>query len=331
MRGASVIDVDLDAHLRRPHVLYDAVVISRPHNFARYAHTVRRHQPHAALIYDAEALFHIRLERQAQLASDPGRAASIRAEAQALLTLETVIRGLADGIVCVSKEEAAHFERCNGQAPVVVLPPFVSAAKWTAGEFEHRSAAVFVAGWLAGDGSPNVDGLCWFAAEVLPRMRAAGVHCELRISGANPPAAVSHLRGDGIRILGHVPDLTSLYAGARVAIVPIRFGAGVKVKAIEALQHGVPLVATTVGAEGLGLAGSGAACISDTPEGFAAALVSLLTDRTCWERARASIATVLSRLGPADGPTWASAIEAGLLARAPGEIRTRVDLSGWGR
>ncbi|MBV8727879.1 MAG: glycosyltransferase family 4 protein, partial [Candidatus Eremiobacteraeota bacterium] len=76
------------------------------------------------------------------------------------------------------------------------------------------------------------------------------------------------------------------YDSARVAIAPILYGAGTKIKTIEALQHGVPVVATPVGAEGLGDVDGKGVSISDNPQSFAEKLLRLLEDATLWDQQR---------------------------------------------
>jgi glycosyltransferase involved in cell wall biosynthesis len=324
-RGVCIIDVELDVHLSQPDLVYDVVILSRPHNFERYAALVRRQQPQAALIYDAEALFHIRLQRQVAFVPDPAVADSIRIEAERMRHLESDVRRAADAIVCVSREEAEYVEQFPGNAPVVVVPPFVSSARWTGNDFDHRSGAVFVAGWLAGDGSPNVDAICWFAAEVVPRIRRAVPDFHTIVTGANPPGTVAGLDCAWLHVVGHVADLSALYDQVRVAVAPVRFGAGVKVKTLEALQHGVPVVATEVGAEGLGVEGSASVRVSGTAEGFADAIVSLVTDRAAWRAARDSIEPSLRALDRHGGmANWEWAVEAALLTRTPDSVRSRL-------
>ena len=325
-RGVCVIDLELDVHLSQPDLIYDVVILSRPHNFERYAALVRRQQPQAALIYDAEALFHIRLQRQVAFVPDPALADSIRSEAERMRHLESGVRRAADAVICVSREEAEYVEQFPGDAKVFFVPPFVSSARWTVNDFDRRSGAVFVAGWLAGDGSPNVDAICWFVAEVLPLIRRAVPDFHTIVTGAAPPGTVARLGCAWVHVVGHVAELSALYDRARVAVAPVRFGAGVKVKTLEALQYGVPVVATEVGAEGLGVEGSAAVRISDTAAGFADAVVSLVTDRAAWHAARDSILPSLRALDQhGTMGNWERAVEAALLTRRPGSLRARLD------
>ncbi|MGC8477724.1 MAG: glycosyltransferase, partial [Acetobacteraceae bacterium] len=101
--------------------------------------------------------------------------------------------------------------------------------------------------------SPNVDGIRWFVREALPLLRAKQSEVTLTIVGGGAPPEVRALAGGGVTVAGWVSDteLAGLYAAARVAVVPLRYGAGVKGKVVEAMRLGVPVVTTPIGAEGL--------------------------------------------------------------------------------
>jgi len=163
---------------------------------------------------------------------------------------------------------------------------------------------IFVAGFAH---PPNVDAACWLVGEILPLLRAARPDLTLALIGSNPTPEVRALAGPGIEVTGFVPDheLARRYGAARVAVCPLRFGAGVKLKVIEAMHHGVPLVTTPAGAQGL--PGLDAVCdVQSEPAAFAAAVLRLLDDDAAWTaRAAAQSAFVAARFS-------ASAVQAGL-------------------
>ena len=86
------------------------------------------------------------------------------------------------------------------------------------------------------------------------------------------------LTGPNVSSLGYVLDLNDVYANARVAIAPLRSGAGTRLKILEGLAHGVPVVSTSIGAEGLALEADRDFVLADSPEAFASAVVRLLSD-----------------------------------------------------
>src|SRR5690606_18449202 len=100
---------------------------------------------------------------------------------------------------------------------------------------------------------PNVDGILWFMAEVWPRLVARDPAFRITIAGSHPPPEVLALAGDAVTVTGRISaaDLAALYARASVAIAPLRYGAGVKGKVIEAFASGIPMVTTSVGVQGI--------------------------------------------------------------------------------
>jgi glycosyltransferase involved in cell wall biosynthesis len=136
------------------------------------------------------------------------------------------------------------------------------------------------------------------------------------VTGANPPPDLLDLEGPNLVFQGHVGDLKEMYDCTRVAISPIRFGAGVKLKTVQALQHGVPVVSTSYNAEGIATCGLDAIAIADTPHEFAKALVSLLASKAQWERRRAAVRQLLEQWHrDPESHDWPSVISESLARR----------------
>ena len=166
--GVRILEGDLEEHLRRPHIHYDVVIISRPYNYEVFGPMVRKHQPQASVIYDAEALYFRRTERQALLSNDPSVNERLRAEARAMQEAEQRCFSDADQAVCISELEATFARKIDGAPPVHVIEARLRDPQWTDQSFEQRRDLILVAGWLSGAGSPNGDGLMWFVQKILP-------------------------------------------------------------------------------------------------------------------------------------------------------------------
>ena len=302
--GVQVLRGDPGEILSRPNLLTDVVLVSRPHNFERVMPLVRERHPYAAHVYLAEALFYRRMERQAALAKSAEDRRTLKAEAAHMRELERSIPLAVDHVVCVSYEEAEILAEVAGHCPIDVIPPFMNHVTPTTEDFASRHGLLFVPGWLGGDTTPNVDAIQWFVAEVLPRVREAIPWIRLRVTGGNPPEAVRCLAGPNVQLLGRVPELAPVYASARVVVVPTRFGSGVKVKCLEALQYGVPVVATRVGAEGMHLEGAGVVDVADDPAEFARNVVELHERQELWEGRRALILEWLGTSRVGEEATW---------------------------
>jgi GT2 family glycosyltransferase len=319
--GVEIVAGDLLEHLQRPANWFDVAIVSRPHNFGNVA-VLRRYQPQCALIYDAESLFHRRLEREAELlaAQEHPNAAQTRADAALARELESEIVRAADRLVSVSAVEAAELRAIEGACPVDVIEPLAAGTEITPAPFERRRGIVFVAGWLAPYPSPNSDGLEWLVAEVLPHVAARLPWVRLSVSGSQPHQQLLPLASPSVRFVGHVENLAELYNGARVAVVPARYGAGIKIKAVEALQHGVPVVATGIGAEGVDGADGPGVSIADDPRVFAEHLAHLLDDRERWSAARAATEAVYRRKRAVARPSWPVIVETALMEKNSGSV-----------
>ena len=315
-RGVQVMRQPPDAVLSDLDGLFDRVLISRPNNFARYAPLVRKHQPQASLVYLAEALYYRRMQRQLDFVSDASDRERRTAEMLEWRRLERSIPLDADEIICVSDEEAAILASVPGHCRIEVVRPIVPGLAPTAAAFSDRSDLLFTPGWLAGDASPNVDALAWFVSDVLPRLLGNRPEIRLRVTGANPPPAAKALAGPAVSFVGFTADLRTVYETTRVVVVPMRFGAGVKVKCIEAMQYGVPVVSTSVGAEGLGLHDSRAVVVADDAGEFADALVTLYAQPEAWNAQRRHILRVIERWRDRPERSWRQ-----LLTASPGEYR----------
>ncbi|TLM74499.1 glycosyltransferase [Pseudarthrobacter sp. NamB4] len=180
----------------------------------------------------------------------------------------------ADKIVVLSQKDAGLLP--PGTAEVHVITPPLAVGM---GEID-RSAPVagevlfvgFLARW------ENEEGLLWFLSAVWPRIKTAVPAARLQVAGLGIRSTVSEAaREAGVELLGFVPDLEPLYERASVVVVPVRLGAGVKFKVVDALVAGVPVVTTTVGAEGIGDR-SWFAGMHDDAEEFANAVLRVLRE-----------------------------------------------------
>jgi glycosyltransferase involved in cell wall biosynthesis len=133
---------------------------------------------------------------------------------------------------------------------------------------------------------PNIDGVRLMVERILPRIRTRIPEVELLIVGRGPAHELRDLDGRGFNIVTDVPDLAPYYRRATICVAPIRYGSGTRVKILESFGHGVPVVSTTLGCEGLDVADRRELLIADGPRAFADACHTLLTD----ERTRAALA-----------------------------------------
>jgi glycosyltransferase involved in cell wall biosynthesis len=133
---------------------------------------------------------------------------------------------------------------------------------------------------------PNVDAVRYFCEQIFPSIRMAVPDCKLIIVGSNPPDEIRRLQSDFIQVTGFAPSLDPFFRNSYISVAPLRFGAGMKGKIGEAMSHGLPVVTTPIGAQGMGLVHRHNAMICDSPSEYAASVVELVRNRGLYEDIR---------------------------------------------
>lgn len=235
---------------------------------------IRRMAPKARVLFDTEDLHFLRERRAAE---HTGNSALIR-QAAASQRREFALMRECHATFVVSAAELALLNRELPEANVLLLPN-MHPVHGRQCEFEQREGLVFVGGF---GHPPNVDAVQWLIAEIYPRIRATRPDIALHLIGDIPESARVALQGDGITVHGRVEDLAPWMSAARVSLAPLRYGAGVKGKVNTAMSHGLPVVATSIAAEGMWLRHGENALLADDAESFAEAVLRLYQDRALW-------------------------------------------------
>lgn len=133
---------------------------------------------------------------------------------------------------------------------------------------------------------PNVQGLLWFLRHVWPLLKSTHPNLRFDIAGKNPDARLIKAvqNAPDVELLGFVEDLEDLYRDSRVAVCPLQFGSGIKVKVANGMARGIPVVTTTVGAEGLDVTHGKHLMIADSAEDTFYAVDKLLMDDQLWQQ-----------------------------------------------
>ena len=261
----------------------DSVLLSRPDVASAFIHPVRAHT-RARVIYYGHDIHFWRCNREYAVT----QSLTAKKEAQRVEAIEKEIWRQVDSVLYPSAEETAFVDTTVGRPVAMTVPirHFDLAAVEASGNLRSRRGILFVAGFAH---PPNVDAACWFVSEVLPIIRRRQPDVQLSLVGSNPTADVRKLASSDIEVTGFVTDeaLDEYYRRARVAVVPLRFGAGIKGKVLEAMAHGLPVVTTAVGMQGLEAAQDTALTAAD-PEAFARAVLSLIKDDNLWKRRSSS-------------------------------------------
>ena len=187
-------------------------------------------------------------------------------------TREQALLARADGIIAIQDDEARLFQAMLPKVPVVTVPHPVRSDPLPL-ELSSPGSLLFI----GGSAVHNVDGIQWFVREILPLILREQPEAILEIAGTVGNAVPDH---PAIRKLGRVGDLRPLYQRAQLCIAPLRFGTGLKIKVVEAMGYGRPVVGTPVAAEGFADLPAALATVSEQPEALAQAIVDLLRDES---------------------------------------------------
>lgn len=208
-----------------------------------------------------------------RLFSDQERAADFEAR-------ELAAYGSADMLLYITAADHRYFQVALPELPMELLP-LVTPANACATESSSRSGrsgALFLGNF---ENPANRDALAWFTREVWPLVRKRLPELELRVAGNACPQEIADARRR-ITVLGKVADLSEIFAAALVFVSPIRIGTGINTKILQAMAHGLPIVTTSVGAEGLQLVDGRQALLADTPLTFAEAILHVCSQPDLW-------------------------------------------------
>ena len=267
----------------------DAVLLSRPDVAIKHLPALRSH-PHIRKVYYGHDLHFRRMQREADLNGD----ATMRADSGRMAAREKDVWLQVDLVLYPSDDEAQDAMSLAEGVHARAITPYGYREFVDDARPDGRADVLFVAGF---GHPPNVDAAKFLVEEIMPIVWQMRPDVRLMLVGSNPTAEVKALDSERVAVTGYVddPTLARLYRQSRVAVVPLRYGAGIKSKVVESLQQGLPLVTTTTGAQGLPDLAN-AADVSDAPHVLAQALLTLLADDVRWrERSQAGAAYARDR------------------------------------
>jgi len=242
-----------------------------------YLEEIRRFSPGTRIVVISEDQHGLRETRMADLS----RSWSDYERGHDFTSREIEIYRRADLVRVISEDDRRGLLQRAPELNIDVLPMVAAVAPEGPG-FAQRTDFLFVGNF---DNLATRDGAEWLLAAVWPRVRKQLPGAALALVGNNLPEALGAGQ-EGVRRVGHVPDLEPLFSQYRVFAGPVRYGTGIKTKNLGALAHGLPLVTTIVGAEGMNLSDGVHALIADAPEAFANAMVCAYTEESVWQTLR---------------------------------------------
>lgn len=266
-----------------------AVLFDRYMTEEQYGARIHEKCPNTLLLLDSEDLHFLRNERYLALKQQSNF------KVENLLLNEMAKREIASMYRCdltlvISKAEMKILKEVfKFPEALLIYVPFLLNEKDVELEndvtpFENRSHFLAIGNFLH---QPNWDATLYLKNEIWPLIRKELPKAELRICGAYPSQKVMQLHNEkeGFNVVGRVEDALQEMKRSKVLLAPLRFGAGLKGKLIEAMQVGLPSVTTSIGAEGIGVDDNWPGFIKEQPQQFAEAAVLLCTNSKKWKRA----------------------------------------------
>lgn len=247
--------------------------------------------PASKLVYDTVDLHFVREHRRAEI----GGTAEAHQSAKYHHEIELTLARLYDATWVVSDAEADLLKAEDPSLTPFVVPNIHPRQDLGPG-FSGREGLLFVG---SVPHPANRDAMLRLVDETLPLVHKEIPEVKLLLVGSEPTEEIRALSRDRVEVLGWVQDLNDLYRRCRLFVAPLRFGAGMKGKIGESLSYGLPVVTTSVGAEGMHLVNGEDVLIADEPERFAAAICRAYTDSLLWTRLSAGgRGTIEARYSP---------------------------------
>jgi len=256
---------------------YGLVLLSRPEIFEKYASLVRACAVNAKVVYDTVDLHWIRFLRAAAFEEESSEFA---AQAESYKRMELANARSADITIAITEEEKGALLDEEPALDVRIVPNVHEVVSRVA-PFSERSNLFFIGGF---GHTPNIDAVHYFVSQVLPLVTSQLPEVCLKIVGSNMPADIQALASKNVYPIGYVDDVEPYFQQCRVFVAPLRHGAGMKGKVGQSLGLGLPVVTTSIGAEGIGLVDGENALICDKAEDFASGIVRLYEDESLWTR-----------------------------------------------
>ncbi|MBA2744176.1 MAG: glycosyltransferase, partial [Chthoniobacterales bacterium] len=256
---------------------FDLVILSRAAIAGALLPFCRKYIPETPVIFDTVDLHFLREQREAALYRDEVK--SRKAVEREALELKLIAES--DAAIVVSPVERAVLKRKLPAQHVAIVSNIHASHEGAIPPFKARRDFLFIGGF---EHTPNVDAMLWFAAEIMPHVLKKLPRAKLHIIGSKMPESICVLASKHVITHGYVANVEPLFASCLLSVAPLRWGAGVKGKINQSMSLGVPVVSTSIGAEGMHLVHEENILVADDPADFAAQIVRLSRDEALWKK-----------------------------------------------
>lgn len=235
---------------------------------------IRSKIPNTPIIIDTMDVHYLRELRQAELSKDK----NLLVKANETKKNELAVYSKADCITTVTENDRDILKKELPNKSILILTDVHDSVE-TLNGFTERKDFLFVGNF---NHNPNEDAVFYFVKNIFPHIKKELKDAKFYVVGNKPSEKIKALNSEDIIVTGWVPEVKPYLEKCRVSVVPLRFGAGNKGKVGETLSYGLPMVSTTVGAEGMGIINEVHSFVSDDPIKFAEYAIKLHNNENIW-------------------------------------------------
>jgi GT2 family glycosyltransferase/glycosyltransferase involved in cell wall biosynthesis len=261
-------------YLKEKGQFLDVVMLSRYYVAEQVMPFIREYCPKAQVVFDTVDLHYIRERRMAELSND----SKLAKMAEETKVKELAIAKACDLTLVVSPYEVKVLNKDIPDVQVKVLSNIHEVYGCRKG-FKQRKDIMFIGGYQH---TPNVDAVEWFVKEIFPLIEKELPELKFHIIGSKAPKHIQVMARDNIVFQGFVEDIEPIMDDIRIAVAPLRYGAGVKGKVNMSMSYGQPVVGTKIAVEGMFTVDEKDCLMAETPQEFAQKVIRLYQDETLW-------------------------------------------------
>jgi glycosyltransferase involved in cell wall biosynthesis len=272
---------------------FDSVQIEGVH-LVDYVEVIRKASPQTKIVADWHNIESEIMRRYAETGGSLLRKLVALRTAPLIERAEDRLLKICDAHTVVSdRDREKLLLRCPG-ANITLVPNGVDVAYYSAAAKAPNPREILFVGSM--DYHANVEAVIWFVSKVWPLLKASIPDLKFRIVGRDPAAEVMALAGPDVLVTGTVDDIRPYYASAAATAVPLRVGGGTRLKILESMAAGVPVVSTRLGAEGIELRDGTDIILADTPAEIADGLRRVVTNPWLSDRLKLEGYSLVNRL-----------------------------------
>lgn len=255
----------------------DFAFLNRPHIAVNYIDFIRKNT-NAKIVYYGHDLHFLREMREYELTGNE----EVKHSSESWKQKELNLMRVADIAYYPSEVEVEEVHKIDAEIAVRAIPAYIyEVVDYCSYDGEKRKDLMFIGGF---GHRPNVDAVLWFYQNIWPIVKQQSPDIKMHILGSNPPDEIKQLNQADFIIEGFVTEekLEQFYQTCRISVVPLRYGAGIKGKVVEAMHYQMPIITTSIGAEGIDTTGE-VLCIADDAETFVQKIIELYNNQSLLE------------------------------------------------